>query len=127
MATDPTILWVDDDAQFVQDVLAVWHPSGNVMNVSTCGEARSRLADFCPALVILDLNVPDPGAPAICEGGLRLLEYIRRECERDTPVLVLTGEERPAVLSRAVGLGAYAVLPKRNAISEIAEVVAQKL
>jgi len=127
MSTGQTILWVDDDAEFVRDVLAVWHPHERVTTVRDCAEARRELADYCPALVILDLKTPDPSAPAGGEGGLGLLEYIRRECRSGTPVLVLTGDERPTVLDRAAGLGAYAILPKSHAITTIAQIAEQKL
>jgi CheY-like chemotaxis protein len=127
MATEQTILWVDDDAQFVRDVLAVWHPHEQVTAVRDCAEARRELADHSPALVILDLKAPDPSVPAGGEGGLGLLEYIRRECRTETPVLVVTGDDRPAILNRAAGLGAYAILPKSNAIVTIAKTAEQKL
>ncbi len=120
MEASQTILWVDDDSDFVQDVLAVWHPAEAVTNVATCSDARRELAEHRPALVIIDLDVSDPELPTVPDCGLRLIEQIRRSPEADIPVLVITSEERPSLLYRAAGLGAFAILPKRKAIAEIA-------
>jgi len=86
------------------------------LHIARHGEqAISMLADaqFKPALIILDLNIPRIS-------GLALLE--RREFGK-TPVVVFTSSSNPAEKERCIALGVREVVLKPMDLGEFSETV----
>jgi DNA-binding response OmpR family regulator len=92
------LLVVEDDPQVVELLTVVLERSGHRVIVATDGqEALRRFFADRPALVLLDLGIPEPD-------GWELLGRIRELS--DTPVIVLTGEVGELEKVQALGSGA---------------------
>lgn len=84
MSDDELILVVDDEPAIVRALTAALKARGHRVAVATTGaEAIEDVATRTPALVILDLGLPDMD-------GLEVCRQLRRWC--DTPIIVLTAE-----------------------------------
>lgn len=79
--------------------------------VGTCGAARRHLASRRPALLILDLGLPDGD-------GLSLLRELRSAMDR-LPVIVLTARDSVADRVAGLDLGADDYLVKPFALAEL--------
>jgi DNA-binding response OmpR family regulator len=113
-----TILLVEDDSEFAQDLLALWHPTGAVRRAATVEEATRCLEEWVPDLVLLDLCLPKSE-----EDGLGLLSLIRREKGWTTPVIVMTGSASAEARRRARDLRADAYLRKPVDVEELGRIV----
>lgn len=109
----PRICICDDDPVVSEmlslDLRAAGLPVSDVF--AGVGEARERLADARPDILLLDLHMPDGG-------GLDVLSFLREEgLDETTRVIVLTGEEDSYFIDEAKRLGAsgYLVKPVRAA------------
>ena len=71
---------------------------------ATATDGLALLRVTRPDLLLLDRTLPDGD-------GLHLLPVIRRE-QPDLPVLMITGDPRPATRAQALRVGAVAVLDK---------------
>ncbi len=104
----PTILVVDDDRVVGALVVARLEEAGfNVEHAPDGHRALAILDDSAPALVLLDVNLPDAD-------GFEVLQRIRSsERARNIPVIMLTGEDAEAQVVRAFALGAddYVIKP----------------
>ena len=102
MDEQPTILIVDDD-EVLADVLSRrLQQQGFVTLTADSGQsgldtARSEL----PALIVLDLRLPDIDGFAICEQ----LADSSDTC--DIPVIILSGMEEPDILRRCRAAGCH--------------------
>ena len=96
-----TILVVEDEpsaARMLQDALT--RPERRIVTATTAKEARLRIADSAPDLIVLDLILPD-------EDGRRLLADLRRNAETSgIAVVVVTGRAGPLTREECFGLGA---------------------
>jgi two-component system chemotaxis response regulator CheY len=104
-----TILVVDDSATMRRMVMAALRELPRVgFDEARSGlEAIERLALVRPALVMLDLNMPDMH-------GLEVLQFIRRhQAFRELPVVVLTtrGDEASRTATLAAGASLYLTKP----------------
>ncbi len=101
MASDGCILVVDDDA-VSRHVLGETLASGGLecVTVASGGEALTWLETHMPAVVLLDLVMPDPD-------GFAVLKHIRaRKNLADVPVVVLTALESDVEIQRVFASGA---------------------
>lgn len=112
------ILVIEDDREFAEDLLALWHPAGAVHVVGSVQEALESLHSRVPRLVLLDLCLPDSE-----EEGLRLLARIRSDWGRQIPVVVITRSDSEEIRERALRLGASAFLGKPIDVFELDRVV----
>jgi len=98
------ILIIDDDA-VVQDVArAALERDGYIVHSATGGdEALSLTAARSPALLVLDLGLPDIS-------GETVLQEVRRRSQ--VPILVLSARGRMEERVKGLGLGADDYLPK---------------
>jgi DNA-binding response OmpR family regulator len=117
-SADASILFVEDDAEFAQDLLAVWHPTGVVRRAASVDEAIAHMAEAATQLVLLDLCLP-----AQEEDGLHLLRLIRQAWGWNVPVVVLTRSASAEIRGRALSLGANAFLSKPVDVGELDRVV----
>ncbi len=103
------LLLVDDHAMFRQGLtflLSDLQPDLSFAEASHCEEALACLADKPADLVLLDLNMP---------GSDRLSALVRvRQAHPATPVVVLSGEEDPALIQAALDAGASGFIPKSS-------------
>lgn len=104
----PAILVAEDDRVVAALVVARLEEAGfDVRHVTNGRKALDALADDPPALLLLDVNMPETD-------GFAVLEEVRAsERWRGIPVIMLTGEEAEAQVVRAFALGAddYVVKP----------------
>ena len=104
-------LVIEDDAALKDAWVAALEDTGYGVTgardaVSAIEQART---DPRPALALLDLGLPPrPGDPTV---GLELLQQLLLELP-SLKVVVLTGQDEPAVCWRAIGLGAFDFLVK---------------
>ena len=100
-----TILIADDDASIVFAFERTFERDGHAVLAASNGrEALERIAADHPALVFLDLTMPEMD-------GLQVLEKIK-ERGWNLPVIVITGYGTMQTAIRAVQLGAYDYIAK---------------
>ncbi|MBI4060440.1 MAG: response regulator transcription factor [Elusimicrobia bacterium] len=107
----------DDDALSQMLVFLLEHHGFEVRAVPTIGAARSLATQFLPALMVIDVRVPDGN-------GLDLLESLRSDpATKSMKAIVMSTENSHAIKTRAQALGALAFWHKPFAIKELAEQV----
>src|SRR5690606_12965377 len=108
-----TILHVEDDravAEMVSDAFAAFGFHGPMVLATTVSEAREILADV-QRYPTLDLIISDMRLPDGC--GLDVVQSVRSHPMRShAPILILSGETDPDVVSRAYALGANSYISK---------------
>jgi DNA-binding response OmpR family regulator len=109
MNAPSSILLIDDDPTWLETLADCLRHEG--LSVRTADRPRLGLAllDRSDALgaVVIDFRMPEMD-------GLELLRQIRKR-RRHVPVLLLSGEEDPALAARALAQGARAFLCKTTA------------
>ncbi len=102
------ILIVDDNPEDVAMLEAFLDDEASSIRAETQSRrAEEAIAEFDPDLVLLDLRMPAPD-------GMEVLRRIRsvRQTAGFLPVIVITGEDDPAVRNSALILGADDFLGK---------------
>ena len=108
------ILVVDDDPTVLEVVKAVLTADGFQVEVAEDGSAAlRRILDAPPALVVLDVNMPDLN-------GWELCDIVRRQSHtRDVPILFLTGRSDAADRITAMQVGGSDHLQKPFGTEEL--------
>lgn len=120
IASAVRLVIADDHPLFrgaLREAITALYPASEIVEVGTFDELHGRLeqdSDF--DLVLLDLTMP--GAR-----GFSGLIYLRAQYAA-LPVLVVSGNEEPAVIRRCVDLGASGFIPKTLSITGMREAVA---
>lgn len=117
------ILIVEDDRDFVDDLLACWRPSLPVSHAASGREAVEYLQSSHPSLVLLDLNLPHYLSNPEDLEGLSILSYIREQWGSELPVIVITGERATDIQTRVSSLGAQGFFAKPFEVSEFEQTV----
>ena len=115
--TQHSILVVEDETSIASFVAAYLRNAGyNVRTASTAAAAVTELANEPPALIVLDLNLPDGD-------GVELCRRIRKGS--DVPILMLTARDED--IDKIIGLevGADDYLTKPISIREVDRVLEQ--
>ena len=99
-----TILIVDDDPSIVAGLQALLEPDWEVRTASTGRDARAAFADFSPAVVLLDMNLPDTS-------GIDLLHDFKMYSEAAS-VIMMSGVGTFERVVESMKLGAETFLPK---------------
>ena len=95
------ILVVDDDHGTQETLRWALTDAGFVVETAADGrQALARAASFHPALVVLDLKLPLVDGAAVAAG-------LRAALPHPPPILLITGDDRPAEKARRVGAFAY--------------------
>jgi two-component system, response regulator len=108
---DRRILIVDDSQTDIDLLLLAFQREGVTDSIDAVGTAQHAVAylakaDPLPALVLLDLKLPDMP-------GFELLRLLRRDEQlKAVPIIVLTGFENTGDIDRAYQLGANSYLTK---------------
>jgi CheY-like chemotaxis protein len=97
---------VDDDASTREVVTtALENAQARVEVATSAAEARQRLEQHTPALIIADLGMPT-------EDGFSLMRGIRQGGARDVPAIALSAYADPASRDAALAAGFTAFLAK---------------
>ena len=114
------VLVVDDEAQVafvLRDALLAF---GYEVRIATTGqEAFAVLSEYQPAVVLLDLRLPD--LP-----GQSVLQAFRRDAP-NVPIIVVTGNREAEVAGALLQSGAFDYLAKPFQLSILEQVVAAAL
>lgn len=109
----PTILHVDDDVDILSVTASALAGTADLVAATSLSDARQKLAEMRPDLVILDLGLPDGS-------GLELLSDLEDDSGKTTPVVVYSAQEMDAALGHRV----EAVLVKsRTSLANLARTV----
>lgn len=100
----PRAIVVDDDRAVRFIVGRVLRAAGYVIEEAETGAAALRLAQTSPALLVVDVHLPDMSGLAVC----RAICSGQPECA----VLVLTANDDPRTVTSALGTGADDCLHK---------------
>jgi len=119
------ILLVEDDLDFVQDLLASWKAPCHLSVVSSGKEAFEYLQAFSPALVLLDLSLPHHLAETDAMEGREILSYIKRQLGNQVPVIVISRDASPEAKAYVLRSGAQEYLEKPFDIAKLDECVAK--
>ena len=121
-ASAGTILLVDDDPMMIAVQRAVAEQDGfTVESAATGAEFRAALTRLDPALIVLDVQVPDAD-------GIDLLREVRANVRhRGVPVLMLSGRSDVQTREAAVAAGADYYMVKPIVPSEFRQRVHQLL
>lgn len=96
----PIILTIDDDLEFRKGIEIVLGRMGfQVIGASEPAEFMANVDKFKPDLYLIDLQL---GA----RSGFELIEALRKERKAKEPILVVSGDKRPEMISHALELGA---------------------
>ena len=103
----PTVLIIDDDA-VLADVLSrrLRQQQFEAITASSGESGLSMARVQCPALIVLDLRLPDADGLSICEA----LADSPETCS--VPVIILSGLEQPDILRRCRAAGCYYFIRK---------------
>ena len=111
-----TILIVDDEPNIVISITYLMKHAGyEVVTAYDGQQALDYLADSCPALMILDVMMPNKNGFEVCEevrGDNRFAEM---------PILMLTAKGSEAEMNRGVSLGADAYITKPFSTHDLVE------
>ncbi len=100
-STPPAILVVDDDPDVRQVVSWALEDAGYEVHTAPDGRiAVSQASAHPPAVVVLDVGLPNADGPAVAED-------LRRTCGEALPILVMTADGRAAEKARRAGAFAY--------------------
>lgn len=111
MATEATILVVEDDASLLRSLVMTLNAAGYApVGVGTLAEARRMRAHYKPSAVLLDLGLPDGD-------GLDFISAIR--ADDWTPIVVLTARDAEALKVRALDAGADDYVTKPFGLDEL--------
>lgn len=104
------IMIVEDDNELNRGLCTAFRSEGrNVICVSTIAEAREQLSLFKPALILMDINLPDGS-------GLDLLGAVKKE-DSKIPVIMLTANDTDSDIVRGLELGADDYITKPFSLS----------
>jgi diguanylate cyclase (GGDEF)-like protein len=107
------ILLVDDHSLIRSSMALLIKQLGDVVvhEAANCAEARGLLGRIDVDLLVLDYNLPD-------ELGIDFLSWLKTESP-EIPVVMLSGEEDPALIQRILGQGASGYILKSSDSEEI--------
>lgn len=116
------ILLVDDDAALKELFTIVLQGSGHTVETAADGrQATAALRTSMPDLIVLDMMMP-------LMDGLTFLRWLRQERGAKTPVLCLTGMEKPGSEQTMLDAGATSVIYKpantQHLLTEVSQLVA---
>jgi DNA-binding response OmpR family regulator len=118
---------VDDDEDFVADLLRYWRAPLAVRIARSGKEAIKYLRARVPRLVLLDLKLPRFLGTTDELEGQAILAKLKSQSGYECSVVIVTQETSPDVKSRMLASGADAYLTKPVDVSELEGNVAHAL
>lgn len=120
----PVILIVDDDNEFIEDLLSFWNPPLPVHIARSGEEANEYLENNKPpALILLDIHLPRFFGEMDSEEGLAILHHIRTRISPSLPVIIISCFDSPEIMQRAEELGAQRYFKKPFDVTVLEEMV----
>lgn len=92
------ILALDDDKDFLIELKAALEADFNIKTVASIPDAMKFINQYRPDIFLLDMNLPEVS-------GLQVLKVIKQRTS-DLPIIMLTGESKPATIVSAIQSGA---------------------
>jgi len=116
------ILAIDDQKLILLSVQQRLQELGYEVKTATSTEEGIYLyTSFNPDLVLLDMNMPELSGKALVEStGVMVVKYIREFLERDTPILVMSGNTSDKVIAENFKLGINDYIKKPVSLVEMA-------
>lgn len=125
------ILVVDDNAVVVKTIQMQLVKAGfDVVSASDGSEAISAVRKQKPDLIVLDISFPADvaGGGGIAWDGFLIMQWLRRlEEARNTPIIIITGENPSKYKDQALKLGATAFFSKPVDNAELVNVINRTL
>ncbi len=115
----PTVLIIDDDNDFVDEISFLLEPDYEIAKANTGSEALDLIAKNKPDLALLDLMLGE-------ENGLDLLKEIKKS-EADLPVIMITEYASVGTAVEAMKLGAKNYVSKSPDIDELKLIIQRAL
>jgi DNA-binding response OmpR family regulator len=112
------VLIVDDEANIVISLEFLMQQAGYQVEIARTGdEALSKVADFAPDLVLLDVMLPGPN-------GFDILQHVRQNpAWQSMAIIMLTAKGRDVEVTKGLALGANAYITKpfstRDLLTEV--------
>ena len=104
--TSVRVLVIDDEHMIRWSVAQTLRAAGHeVALAETAAEGLALFREFRPAVVFLDIRLPD-------QDGLAVLQVMKQERGQDAAVIVMTAYEESCSVAEAMRLGAYAYIRK---------------
>lgn len=125
LGRETVVLIIEDDTEFVDDLLRSWRLPGTVLRATTGSEAVQAILRYRPDLILLDLAFPHYLAEVDGEEGARVLGLIRDQLRLAIPVIVITRDGSLEKRRRTLQLGADGLLEKPVDIRELEQLVAR--
>ena len=115
------VLVVDDEPMIRWSIEQTLGAAGyDVVGADTAAQGLSLLQRLRPALVFLDVRLPDAN-------GLSLLQSIRAQGEPSPAVIVMTSYDETCPAAEALRLGAFAYLRKPFDFDQLESIAGQVL
>ena len=125
------ILVVDDNAVVVKTLQMQLAKAGFEVVVATDGsEAITAVRKQKPDLIVLDISFPPDvsSGGGIAWDGFLIMQWLRRlEEAKNTPIIIITGEDPAKYRAQALKLGATAFFSKPVDSEELVDVVNRTL
>jgi len=122
MAKQRQVLVIDDEADFLELMKVRLESSGYAVEVASTGRLGLEAAQRCsPALILLDINMPEMD-------GFQVLKALRRDpATRRVPVVMLTakGDTKSIFKAEELGMSEYVIKPCESA--KLLEVVRKNI
>ncbi len=119
------ILLVDDDPEFLESCKLSWEQEEGIEVVTETDpkEALSEIEEDNYDAIVADYKMPEMD-------GLEMLKTIRREKNKDTPFIILTGKGNEEVAKKALDFNADKYLIKgtspKKQIDEISQAIFER-
>ena len=116
MNNKPTLLYVEDDNETMQNILFLLN--NYFSKIYTAADGESALEEFSknkPNMILLDINIPKLD-------GIEVAKEIRKT-DKDTPILFLTAYSDKEKLMSAINLGTSAYIVKPLKLEELVNAI----
>lgn len=107
MNAEPRIALIDDDRNWAETFADFLRTKGfGVQTAYAAAEGLALLEKINVSLVLVDLNMPDMD-------GLSLVRRLRQR-QNEVTVLLVSGDDEPSLVARALAAGVRAFVPKSS-------------
>jgi CheY-like chemotaxis protein len=123
----PEILIIDDDQEFITDLLRFWRAPLATRIAQSGKEAIQYLRKRVPRMILLDLRLPHYLGPVDDLEGQTIVAYLKARPQLQCPIVIITQELSPEVRNRLLAMGVDAYLTKPIDVSELDGIVTNVL
>lgn len=120
-----TVLMVDDDPEFAEDVQAILGAATQITHVRGTAEAAAELLRWRPDLLWLDLDLEAFYGDNRSTEGLTFLKVVRARLAPELPAIIVASCVDEEVAQRARALGVRLCLRKPPDLARVLELVTE--